>query len=311
MTRARWQRSILLLGVLAISGCGPEAPGPAAPAAGAATPAKVIQADTRHYAIASTAGEAATHRGGLALEALLASYAGFFEEIVPPGAPPRFRVRLYGGRAEFLANSRSRAWAEAYYADGVCHAYLDPTKPNPYHWLLHEAVHQLNREYAGIARERWINEGLATYFGSSRYADGRLSLGDPDLDAYPLWWLDRWELAGDWAADVQGRRVIPLRTLVTGQGEPSLDATVNAHYLGWWSLAHFLLHHDSGRYAAGFRHLIEQGGSLAEFEQAIGPVEQVEAEWYAYFQDLVARAKANRIMPAPPNGGTDGVSSRP
>lgn len=215
-----------------------------------------------------------------------------------PEPPRRSRIRLYGDRAEFLANSRSRAWAEAYYADGVCHAYLDPTKPNPYHWLLHEAVHQLNREYAGIARERWINEGLATYFGSSRYADGRLSIGEPDLDAYPLWWLDRWELAGDWSTDVQGRRVIPLRTLITGQGEPSLDSAVNAYYLGWWSLTHFLLTHDDGRYAAGYRHLIEHGGSLEEFERLIGPVERVEAEWYAHFQRLVAGAK-ERQAPQP------------
>lgn len=299
MTHARWQRSILLLGFLAVAGCGTEAPGGAESVAGTVARPKVIRVDTLNYSIASTADEAATQRGERALEALFATYAGFFQDIAPLGVPQRLRVRLYGDRAEFLANNRSRPWAEAYYAERVCHAYLDPTKPNPYHWLLHEAVHQLNREYAGIAKERWINEGLATYFGSSRFADDRLSLGEPDLDAYPLWWLDRWELAGDWATDVQGRRVIPLRTLITGQGETSLDSAVNAYYLGWWSLTHFLFTHDDGRYAAGYRHLIVHGGSLEEFERLIGPVERVEAEWYAHFQRLVAEARAQRDSRAP------------
>ena len=82
--------------------------------------------------------------------------------------------------------------------------------------------------------------------------------------------------------------MIPLRALITGQGGPSLDATVNAHYLGWWSLTHFLVHHDGGRHAAGYQHLIRNGGSLAEFEQHIGPLPQVEAAWYAYLQKMVA-----------------------
>lgn len=300
MTNTRWQRSILIPGLLAIAGCGNEAPSPAAPAAGTATTPRVVQANTPHYSIASTADEAATQRAGLALDALFAAYSGFFQASIPSGAPQRMRVRLYGDRAEFVANNRSRPWAEAYYVDGVCHAYVDLTKANPYHWLLHEAVHQLNREKMGFAKEKWINEGLATYFGSSRYTDGRLSLGEPDLDAYPLWWLDRWELAGDWTTDVQRRRVIPLRTLITGRGEPSLDAAVNAYYLGWWSLTHFLLTHDDGRYTAGYRHLIEHGGSLEAFERLIGPVERVEAEWYAHFQGLVAGAKQREAAQAAP-----------
>ena len=51
------------------------------------------------------------------------------------------------------------------------------------------------------------------------------------------------------AAEMVPQDVLELRALITGQGGPPMDATVNAHYLGWWSLTHFLLHHDDGRYA--------------------------------------------------------------
>ena len=277
--------------LFALSACSAETPDNDRATRSAPVSPVPIEFSTANYTIASTAEAEATQRAGRAVEALYGSYVGFIGEPAPGSARSPLMVRLYRNRDEFLANSRSRPWAEAYYAEGVCHAYVDPDKANPYHWLLHEAVHQLNRELKGIARERWLNEGLASYFGSSRYADGRLELGVPDMDAYPLWWLERWELSGDWATDVRNQRVVPLRALITGQGGPPMDDSVNAHYLGWWSLTHFLLHYDEGRYAAGYRRLLEQDGSLAAFEQHIGPVERIEAEWYAYFQMAVRAAK--------------------
>ena len=249
-----------------------------------------VQATSRHYAITSTDDKATTDEAARALEALFNAYVEFFGETSVAERPSALRIRLYGSRPEFLANNQSRAWAEAYYFQGVCHAYVDPAKPNPYQWLIHEAVHQLNRELTGYAKEKWINEGLATYLGTRRYRDGRLEKGSLDLSMYPLPWLRRWELTGDWEADTRAHRVVPLRTLITGQGEPSLDASVNAHYLGWWSLTHFLLTHDNGRYEQGYRHLIQYGGSVSDFEKSIGPLETVEAEWYTHFQGLVRSA---------------------
>ena len=294
------QRPLLALVLACLVGCGSADSVLETSSAGASEAPAARHVESAHYRITSTVDPASTQDAERALEALFAAYGEFFPRPATAEAPASLRVRLYRDRSELRANSRSRAWAEAYYVDGVCHAYLDSAKPNPYHWLLHEAVHQLNREFTGYAKDRWINEGLATYFGSSRYADGRLALGVPDPDTYPLWWLDRWELSGDWATDVQTHRVIPLRTLITGEGEPRLDAAVNAHYLGWWSLTHFLLHHEGGKHAAGYRQLIEHGGSLEAFEAAVGPLEEVEAAWYAYFQGLVAGSgDGGRTAPNP------------
>lgn len=255
---------------------------------------------TSHFLIEFTADSASVHRAGAAADALFGSYSGLFSFLPESlGRAGLHHLRLYATREEFKAHSRSRPWAEAYYVDGVSHAYVDPSKANPYHWLLHEVVHQLNRELTGYAKEQWLNEGLATYLGSSRYADGRLEPGVPDLEAYPLWWLKRWELSGDFAADVQAQRIIPLRALITGQGGPPLDATVNAHYLGWWSLTHFLLHHDGGRYAAGYHQLVRHGGSLADFERHVGPIERIEPEWYAYLRGMVELHGRTKIPDSP------------
>ena len=284
------QRMAIVLACFGLAGCGIEETGEDQLATSLPASLAPLEVATSHYVITSTADPAATDGAGLAAEALFTAYAEFVGSSQSRDVPRGLRIRLYGSRSEFLANNRSRPWAEAFYFQGICHAYVDPAKPNPYQWLIHEAVHQLNRELTGYAKEKWINEGLATYLGTRRYRDGRLEKGSIDLSVYPLPWLRRWELTGDWEADKRAHRVVPLRTLITGQGEPSLDASVNAHYLGWWSLTHFLLTHDNGRYEQGYRHLIQYGGSVSEFEKSIGPLETVEAEWYTHFQGLVRSA---------------------
>jgi hypothetical protein len=299
LRRPAWPACALALALLA--GCGSaDAPPPPPGTSPAPAPAPAAAAsETPHFAIVSSADPALTARAGAAAEALREAYAAFFSALPENPSAAKPRLRLYATREEFQANNRSRPWAEAYYHRGLSHAYLDPGKPNPFHWLLHEVVHQLNREVTGYAREKWINEGLATYFGSSRLVEGRLQPGEMDLDAYPLFWLARWPLSGDWDTDVQAGRVIPLRALITGQGGPPLDATVNAHYLGYWSLSHFLLHHDGGRHAAGYRELIRHGGSLADFERHIGPVAVVEAQWYAYLLAKTGTGSGSLIIVNP------------
>jgi hypothetical protein len=283
--------SFLVTVLVVLAGCGDSDPISAISTSSVQSAARASESsETSYFRIESTADRARAVEAGSSADALFRAYINLFDfQPNAPGESKGHHLRLYATREEFKALSRTRPWAEAYYVDGVSHAYLDPSKANPYHWLLHEVVHQLNRELTGYAKEQWLNEGLATYLGSSRYADGRLEPGVADLDAYPLWWLKRWELSGDFVADVQAQRVIPLRALITGQGGPPLDATVNAHYLGWWSLTHFLLHHDGGRHAAGYHQLVRHGGSLADFERHIGPLPQVEAEWYAYLQAMVER----------------------
>lgn len=252
-------------------------------------------AETPHYRIVSNATPEQTARVAQAVESLYAAYIGFFgDKIAPPANPPKLKLMLYKDRAEFDAHNTSQPWAEAYYRAPWSYAYYDAGEKNPYHWMLHEATHQLRNEVARFPKTKWIDEGVASYFGTSRLRDGKLVPGEIDPDTYPIWHLRGLNLSGDLQADLQKGRIIPLRDLMTDAGPP-IAQHVNLYYVEYWSLSHFMFHYQNGKYAEAYRALIAQSGSVEAFERRIGPIERVQEEWYAYLLDHLPAARYARI----------------
>lgn len=235
---------------------------------------------TRHYLIVSDAPAEQVAMTGVAVEHLHAAWARVFDTM--PAAHAPLRLVLYRTRGEFKANNRAVPWAEALYRRPECHAYV-ADGPNRYHWMVHEAAHQLSREVMGFKQARWIDEGLAAYFGASRIDAQGLHPGTLDANAYPLWWLPQFKWTGNVEQDVRTGRLIPLRALIEDKGPP-IAAYVNLYYVEYWSLAHFLLHGENGRYAAGYKRLLANGATLADFEREIGPAWQVQIAWYAWLR---------------------------
>ena len=244
---------------------------------------------TANYQVTSWATVEQTTQVGSTAEALLRAYLAFFkldDKAIPEGG---LKLTLYRNRAQFKGKHPQPAWAEAVYKNGVSYAWFDP-KPNGTHWMLHEATHQLNEQVAHLPKAKWINEGLASYFGASRLEDFVLTPGQIEARAYPVWWLRELAPSGDAAKDFASGRVVPLRALVSGQGGPAIDRHVNQWYLGYWSLTHFLLHGEKGKYEKAYRELLKTQATLADFERLIGPVDAVQAEWYRYLQGLAGQA---------------------
>lgn len=250
--------------------------------------------ETAHYAITSTADTAQTQQVADAVEALYVAYGKVFAaDPAPATARGKLKLTLYAHQAQFKTNNRSLPWAEAYYLRPICYAYYAKDESNPYHWMVHEATHQLNAEVSGFPRYKWVDEGLATYFGASRIESGtsgrgKLIPGKIDPDAYPTWWLADSGLTGNLDQDIDDGDWVPIRALITGKDAPGIASNVNGYYIQYWSLSHFLFHGENGRYAAGYKRLIAEGGSLANFERLIGPADRIEYEWYRYLQDRIA-----------------------
>ena len=255
--------------------------------------AKIIH--TAHYKIYSTASDDQTDKVSHAVEALYQSYIGYF------GSKPNakeFELVLYKDRTQFRAYNRSSPWAEAYYRTPRCYAYLAGGS-NTYHWMIHEATHQLLRELSGYKPAKWINEGVASYFGASEVIGSVLHRGSIDYGAYPIWWFSSLDLSGDLEQDIALGKIIPLRQLISDTG-PDINQHVNLYYIHYWSLTHFLLHYRNGYYSKPYKELIALGGSLDDFQRLIGPPDRVQLEWYQYLVQQAQTAADKEAVPVGP-----------
>jgi hypothetical protein len=225
--------------------------------------------ETSHYRIHYTGTAQQAELVGNTVEKLYAAYTSVFPQTAAPAADKLILV-LYKDRIEFKHNNRSSPWAEAYYLKPACYAYFDAEAANPYHWMLHEATHQLSRQFSGFRRNRWIDEGLASYFSTSQLDGSGMRLGTTDANAYPIWWVGHYRDKGEF---------IPIEALLTGQGGPDVNQKFNLYYVDAWSLTHFLFHHENGKYAPAYKQFLAKGATLDDFVSVIGPLEQIQAEW--------------------------------
>lgn len=244
--------------------------------------------ETEHYRIESTATAEQTREIGHVAEIVYRGYGELADRLqLKIRAHSKLKMRLFKDRDEFRLCNRVYDWAEAFYRTPYCYQYYSADEAHPYHWMMHEATHQLNAEAAYLRLPQWLDEGLAGYVSTSRIVDDRLRLGQIDTNTYPVWWLDSMSLSGDLDADKNDGRIIPLRAIVSGQGGPDLNQKFNLYYLHWWSLAHFLMEGQQGTHRAGLGQVIQDGANLAVFEKHIGPIEDVERRWYNHVHDLV------------------------
>lgn len=258
-----------------------------------ALPGKVFE--NPHYTINSTATTDQTALVAQAVESFYIAYSAFFEKEIPVGAKAsKFKLMLYKDRHQFAANNTSSPWAEAYYRSPVCYAYFSEGSENPYHWMIHEATHQLNNELSQFKIPKWANEGLASYFGTSRIENGVLHPGKIDANAYPIWWLAELSPSGNLENDIASGKIIPLRTLIAGKGGPDINQYLNLYYIEYWSFTHFLFHYENGVYAESYKRLIVQGGSLEDFEKTVGPIDRIQVEWYDYLQKIMIEPGSER-----------------
>lgn len=248
-------------------------------------PTQILQ--TAHYQIFSTATPQQTADMARALELLYNAYSNRLGNVSGFHNPPsKLQVKLFKDRAEMRRINPGMGWAEAFYLAPYCRAYYSDAEINPYHWMLHEATHQLNHEVAHLGLAKWLEEGLATYFSTSHMQSDLLAVGRIDLNTYPVWWMDTLATSTNLSANLTNHSVIPLRALITGQGGPDLDQEFNLYYLHWWTLTHFLF--ESEKYHDRALLLAQRGGDLEAFEQLIGPVDQVQSEWHEYVLHLKA-----------------------
>jgi hypothetical protein len=244
-----------------------------------------IVTETEHYQISSTATPEQTDAMGRAVETLYRAYTDRFAALPNfQRQHPKLQLLLYKDRDELRRINPGMGWAEAFYRKPYCRAYYSATEANPYHWMLHEAVHQLNQEVAHLELAKWLDEGLAEYLSTRKVREDRLLPGTIDPYTYPVWWKSQIATAPTLEENLKNGSVIPLRVIITDEGGPSMDANVNLYYLHWWTLAHFLF--ESEKHRAAAVQLLARGGTIEAFEELIGPVDAVQGDWHTHVRKI-------------------------
>lgn len=142
-----------------------------------------IRHTTDHYALAGTVQDQKLVEYGRALEYIYEEYSTGFEELIAgaqddrsrrPDRKTRFKVVILATDAEY------EEFAGAYFGDFAEHTrglFIsqvqllvirdEPASHQTYEILFHEAFHQFIHRYIP-AVPIWLNEGLATYYGTAR-----------------------------------------------------------------------------------------------------------------------------------------------
>ena len=64
---------------------------------------------------------------------------------------------------------------------------------------------------------------------------------------------------------------------------------VNLYYIQWFSLVHFLLEGENGKYRQAFMACVKTPSGLEKFEENIGQYQLIEEQWYQHLLQLVER----------------------
>ena len=144
-------------------------------------------------------------------------------------------VYFYGPRGSGLAT-----WVE------------DMSRDQVFNTLQHEGFHQFADSKLGRELPLWLNEGLAEYFGSAIIVDGEVRLGIVEAD-----------------------RIEKIRAAVESRDALGFDELLNIQSAQWhanmagspkgslqydqsWSMVHFLVHGDGGRYRNAFESYLSE-----------------------------------------------------
>ncbi|HXI01842.1 MAG TPA: DUF1570 domain-containing protein, partial [Candidatus Saccharimonadales bacterium] len=256
----------------------------------------------------------------VAVSAFLERFRTFFESVFYKPGPvhhegPPVDVLLFYSRYKYDrlyadVSGLGSAGAIGHYRPGynVIAIHSDAVDPGDLPGVIsHEAAHQLILDLLygpkPKAMSRWVNEGLASYFGFTRM-DKHGEFHDGEIGGQEVQNL-RDVPAG--RAKEPRARLDRFRKLA-GKAEPGFvddlvreemqsafySDDVNDRYSAAWLLVHFLLHGEDGRLAGPFREYIsmEARGEVGAdaFYKTIGvDPAKLEAELTAYVKKLKAR----------------------
>jgi hypothetical protein len=193
----------------------------------------------------------------------------------------KFPFYLFKSEADYRAAGGWPGTAGVFMGDGdgggKLMAFAGPRiSAYTWHTVQHEGFHQFAHAVIGGDIPVWLNEGLAEYFGEGLYTGDGFVVG-----VVPPWRLQR--LKGE----ILAGKLKTVRQIMAVPPEQWKAEMSIGNYDQAWSMVHFLVHADAGRYAAPFAQCIRQLSAGKPFDVAwrttIGPADGFEERWKGYW----------------------------
>jgi hypothetical protein len=155
----------------------------------------------------------------------------------------------------------------------------------------HEGFHQFAQHVIRGELPIWVNEGLAEYFGESRFCGDRMVSGLIPVDR-----LQRVQ------AMVREKRYLPMDRLLTMTHLEWNQNLAAENYDAAWMRIHFLAHADNGRFQpalVAYINALSRGQNAAlAWRQAFGSTEGLEEAWSAWWTKLKPDSTLDRDVEA-------------
>jgi hypothetical protein len=188
----------------------------------------------------------------------------------------KFPFYLYRSRQDYYAAGGPPGSAGVFMNDGqdtklmaIAGRHLGQ---ETWHVVQHEGFHQFAHAVIGGEMPIWLDEGLAEYFGESIFTGDGFVTG-----IVPPWREQRLK------DEITGGQFMPLSELMamsSRQWSAQLDLK---NYDQAWSMVHFLVYGDDGKYTDPFSQCIAEMSRGKPFnnawQQALGPADTFEERW--------------------------------
>ena len=188
------------------------------------------------------------------LNLMHAQYAAHLASL-PARAPTPLNVLLFADREDYLETLRLRYGIHAAGTGGMF--FVNPSgtaltlwtgdlsRRRLQHVLRHEGFHQFAYSRFGTDLPLWVNEGLAELFGASVVVEGNLLVGQSSA-----------RMLDDVKSSLELGTYVPFDRMLTMTPQQWSEALANdtaaGLYTQSWSMVHFLIYGDGGRYLDRF-----------------------------------------------------------
>lgn len=272
------------------------------------TPRNAISApltvsDSKYYVIHSDLDAATVREASLRMTCMAEVYYERTRSLAVGQINRKFKFMLFSQRADYLAAGGAQGSIGVFLANQPDHPLaalrLDDRPELLWHTIQHEGFHQFSMEVLGGGQQplpAWLEEGLADYFGYAQFTGEDLVTGVIPPDRLAM--VQQMMLSG---------RFRPLTKLLSMTRLGWNNVADGVDYLEVWSLVHYLVHAQDGKFRPAFERYIKVSlqpkGPVISLREALGGGENLEKEWRQWWlaqepdatKDLYAQAAGTAL----------------